>query len=129
MGVLPQEFSIIHLHGCLTALPRPDSQLPRLYSSMLPRYRENCLTHMTDYITSYKGFHSDSTYADRSHRIVFSQLASLLYDHLKNLVISVKLDHLQILQLPLPICRMVHCWRQLNLLMCACEVGHDSFCN
>jgi len=30
--VLPHEFSLIHLHGFLTALPRPrpDSQLPRL---------------------------------------------------------------------------------------------------
>jgi len=28
--VLPHEFSLIHLHGFLTALPRPDSPLPRL---------------------------------------------------------------------------------------------------
>jgi len=34
-----------------------------------------------------------------ANRIGFSQLASLLHDYLKNLVISMKLDHLQILQL------------------------------
>jgi len=41
MCVLPHEFSLIHLHGFLTALPRPDSQLPRLASAslMLPRLR------------------------------------------------------------------------------------------
>jgi len=59
---------------------------------------------------------------DSSHRIGFSQFASLFRVHLKNLLISVKLDHLQILQLPVLIYRMVHCWRQLNLLMCACVV-------
>jgi len=54
-----------------------------------------------------------------ANRISFSQLASLLLDHLKNLhVISEKLDH-RILQLSV---LMV----QLNLLMCACdEVWHD----
>jgi len=64
---------------------------------------------------------------DSSHRIGFSQFASFLRvrDHLKNLVISVKLDHLQILQLPVLIYRVVHCWRQLNLLMCACVARHD----
>jgi len=48
--VLPHEFSVIHLHGFLTTLP-----LPRLglilscvayASSMLPRSRENCHTHI-----------------------------------------------------------------------------------
>jgi len=28
--VLPHEFSLIYFHGFLIALPRPDSQLPRL---------------------------------------------------------------------------------------------------
>jgi len=45
-------FSLIHLHGFLTASSRPDPPLPRLASasSMLPRprSRENCLTHITD---------------------------------------------------------------------------------
>jgi len=55
--VLHQEFGLIRLHDFLTALPRPDSQLPCLNwaSSMLPqprspsrsRSRENCLTHIT----------------------------------------------------------------------------------
>jgi len=67
---------------------------------------------------------------DSSHQIGFSQFASLLlvHDHLKNLVISVKLDHIQILQLPVLIYQMVHCWRQLNLLMCAFS-GMTLFCN
>jgi len=37
---------------------------------------------------------------DGSHRIGFSKCASLHRVHLKNLVIFVKLDYLQILQLP-----------------------------
>jgi len=62
---------------------------------------------------------------DSSYRIGFSKFASLLRVHLKNLVIFVKLDHLRILQLPVLIYQMVHCWRQLNLLMCVCVVRHD----
>jgi len=30
---LPREFSLIHLQGFLTALPRSDSQLPRLVNA------------------------------------------------------------------------------------------------
>jgi len=33
--VLPHEFSLVHLHGFLTALPRPDSELPRPYQCCL----------------------------------------------------------------------------------------------
>jgi len=62
---------------------------------------------------------------DSSHQIGFARLTSLIRVHLENLVISVKLDHLQILQLSVLIYRMVHCWRQLNFLMCACVVRHD----
>jgi len=59
-----------------------------------------------------------------ANQIGFSQ-KSLLHDHPKNLVIFVKLGHLQSLQLSVLIYRMVQCWRQLNLLMCACVVRHD----
>jgi len=58
--VLHHEFSLIHVHGFLTALPRPDSQLPRLTtaSSMLPRprsrSRQNCLTHITGNLPLYR---------------------------------------------------------------------------
>jgi len=38
--VRPHEFTLIHLHGLLSASPRPDSQLPRP--------RENWLTNITE---------------------------------------------------------------------------------
>jgi len=55
--VLPHEFSLIHIHGFLTALPNCLAS-PLLSSAlsmlMLPRPRENFLTHIchiTDYIS------------------------------------------------------------------------------
>jgi len=45
-------FSLIHLLGILTVLPRPDSQLPRLslVNATSAATRENCLTHITSCI-------------------------------------------------------------------------------